>query len=72
MRPSSDLTHEELRAHSHNPMKYYKIKAMVLPDYSMGVEYALLNQIRTAIRETEVAAGRCIQRRQSVYTWGHH
>ena len=51
MRPSS-----ELRAHSHNPMKYYKIKAMVLPDYSMGVEYALLNQIRTAIRETEVAA----------------
>ena len=37
-------------------MKYYKIKAMVLPDYSMGVEYALLNQIRTAIRETEVAA----------------
>ena len=50
------LTHEELRAHSHNPMKYYKIKAMVLPDYSMGVEYALLNQIRTAIRETEVAA----------------
>ena len=50
------LTHEELRAHPHNPMKYYKIKAMVLPDYSMGVEYALLNQIRTAIRETEVAA----------------
>ena len=50
------LTHEELRAHSHNPMKYYKIKAMVLPDYTMGVEYALLNQIRTSIRETEVAA----------------
>lgn len=50
------LTHDELRAHSHNPMKYYKIKAMVLPDYSMGVEYALLNQVRTAIRETEVAA----------------
>lgn len=50
------LTHEELRAHSHNPMKYYKIKAMVLPDYSMGTEYALLNQLRTAIRETEVAA----------------
>ena len=25
------LTHEELRAHSHNPMKYYKVKQMVLP-----------------------------------------
>ena len=29
---------------------------MLLPDYSMGIEYALLNQIRSAVRETEVAA----------------
>ncbi|MDD6661669.1 MAG: ATP-binding protein [Lachnospiraceae bacterium] len=50
------LTHEELRAQSHNPMKYYKIKQMVLPDYTMGTEYAWLNRLRTAIRETEVAA----------------
>ena len=50
------LTHAELREHSHNPMKYYNIKQMVLPDYSMGLEYAILNQIRTQIRETEVAA----------------
>lgn len=50
------LNHEELREHSHNPMKYYKIRQMLLPDYSMGKEYALLNQLRTAIRETEVAA----------------
>ena len=50
------LTHEELRAQSHNPMKYYKIKQMVLPDYTMGTEYAWLNKLRTAIRETEVAA----------------
>lgn len=50
------LTHAELRAHSHNPMKYYNIKQMVLPDYSMGTEYAMLNQLRAAVRETEVAA----------------
>lgn len=50
------LTHAQLRERSHNPMKFYNIKQMMLPDYSMGVEYALLNQIRTAIRETEVAA----------------
>ena len=50
------LTHEQLRERSHNPMKFYKIKQMLLPDYSMGVEYAMLNQIRSAVRETEVAA----------------
>lgn len=50
------LTHEELRAQSHNPMKYYNIKQMVLPDYTMGTEYAWLNKLRTAIRETEVTA----------------
>lgn len=50
------LTHAQLRERSHNPMKFYSIKQMLLPDYSMGIEYALLNQIRTAIRETEVAA----------------
>lgn len=50
------LSHAELRDHSHNPMKYYKIKQMLLPDYTMGKQYAMLNQLRTAIRETEVAA----------------
>ena len=48
-------THDELRAHSHNPMKYYKVKQMVLPSYKLGKTYALLNQLRTAVRETEVA-----------------
>lgn len=56
METTIGLTHEELREHSHNPMKFYKIKAMVLPDYTMGTEYALLNQLRAQIRETEVAA----------------
>lgn len=50
------LNHGQLREHSHNPMKFYKIQQMVLPDYTMGKTYAQLNQIRTAIRETEVSA----------------
>ena len=50
------LTHQELRERSHNPQKFFGIKQMLLPDYSMGRDYALLNQIRSAIRETEVAA----------------
>lgn len=50
------LTHAQLREHSHHPMKYYNVKQMVLPSYSLGKAYALLNQLRTAVRETEVAA----------------
>ena len=50
------LNHKELREHSHNPQKFYNIKSMLLPDYSMGEVYALLNKIRTGIRETELAA----------------
>lgn len=50
------FTHAELRARSHDPMKYYHVQPMILPDHSMGLEYALLNQLRAAIRETEVAA----------------
>ena len=50
------FTHAELRERSHDPMKFFQIKQMVLPDYSLGREYALLNQVRTAVRETEVAA----------------
>ena len=50
------LTHQELRERSHNPQKFFGIKQMLLPDYTMGRDYALLNQLRAAIRETEVAA----------------
>lgn len=50
------LTHDELRERSHNPMKFYNIRQMLLPDYTMGRDYALLNQLRAAIREAEVAA----------------
>ncbi len=50
------LTHAELRERSHNPMKFFKVKQMVLPDYSLGLDYAQLNVLRTSIRETEVFA----------------
>lgn len=50
------FTHEEIRARSHDPQKYFGIKQMQLPEYGMGLSYALLNQIRAAVRETEVAA----------------
>lgn len=50
------LTHAELRERSHDPMKFYNIKQMILPHYSMGKVYALLNQMRTDVRETELAA----------------
>lgn len=50
------LSHEELRERSHNPMKFYNIEFMKLPDYSMGSTYAWLNKIRASIRETEIVA----------------
>lgn len=50
------LTHAELRERSHDPMRFYQVKQMVLPDHTMGKTYAILNHIRAAVRETEVAA----------------
>ena len=50
------LTHDELRERSHDPMKFYHVKQMQLPSYKMGRSYAMLNQIRSAVRETELAA----------------
>lgn len=50
------LTHKELRERSHDPMRFFHIEQMKLPDYSLGKTYAMLNQLRTQIRETEVAA----------------
>ncbi len=50
------LTSAELRARSHDPMKFYHVKYMRLPDYKMGLAYALINRLRAAVREAEVAA----------------
>ncbi len=50
------LNHAELRDRSHHPEKYYQIKQMLLPDYSMGTVYVKLNLLRTEIRVCEIAA----------------
>lgn len=50
------LTHSELHDRSHNPMKFFGIKQMIMPNYTMGTQYALLNRLRAAIREVEVVA----------------
>lgn len=50
------LTHAELRERSHDPMKFFNIKQMLMPEYGMGKHYVMLNQLRTQVRETEVAA----------------
>lgn len=50
------MSREEIHERSHNPMKYYNIKQLLLPEYGMGVEYAMINRIRTMVRELEVVA----------------
>lgn len=50
------LTHEELRAQSHDPERYYHVPPMKLPGYDMGTAYAGLNLLRTTVREAEVLA----------------
>lgn len=50
------LTAEQLRERSHAPWKFYRVQQLLLPDHTMGRDYALLNQLRAAIREAEVAA----------------
>lgn len=48
---------DELRAVSHNPLKYYG-SGHLMPDYRMGRTVAALNSLRTLARETELAAMR--------------
>ena len=55
------LTHAELRERSHDPMRFFHIQQMVLPDYTMGRAYAMLNRLRTQVRETEVAANQAFR-----------
>lgn len=50
------LTSAELRERSHDPQKFYHVKYMRLPDYKMGLPYALINQLRAKVREAEVSA----------------
>lgn len=50
------LTPEEIRNRSHNPQKYYNIKQMLLPNYTMGADYTKLNMLRAKVRELEIVA----------------
>ncbi|MEG1857156.1 MAG: ATP-binding protein [Pseudoflavonifractor sp.] len=50
------LTHAQLRERSHDPERFFGIRRMALPAYTMGREYALLNHLRTAVREAETVA----------------
>jgi ethanolamine utilization cobalamin adenosyltransferase len=49
------LSAEELKARSHNPLKYYGCKHILI-DYRMGPLCLRLNTLRTAVREAELAA----------------
>ena len=49
------LTEEELRSHSHFPQEYYG-QPHFMPQPSDGKTILLLNRIRCAVRETELAA----------------
>lgn len=52
------MSFEEIHERSHNPQKYYGIEQCKLADYKLGKAYALLNMIRSGMRETEVAAAK--------------
>lgn len=47
------LTPAELREQSHYPMKYFGVEPMTLPHRSMGLPYALLNELRAESRALE-------------------
>ncbi len=51
------LSLDELRQHSHTPQKFYA-QSHFQPDFSDGTVILLLNDLRAAIRETELACCR--------------
>lgn len=50
------LDEKQIRDISHNPMKYFDMKQMVLIEYSDGIVVAKLNLLRTLVREAEIEA----------------
>jgi len=50
------LSNAELREQSHDPEKYFGVKAMTLPHYGMGDGFAHLNLLRSQSRQAECAA----------------
>lgn len=57
------LTPEELRAQSHDPQTYFGVEWMKLPEGSMGVAYALVNELRAQARVAESHAVAAFQGR---------
>lgn len=66
------LTHAELREQSHDPKRFFGVKAMVLPDYTMGKDFALLNQLRTAVRRDRGGCGGGLPRWRQIYPGRYH
>lgn len=64
-RPICGLTTAELRAHSHNPQKYYD-QPHFMPDFSDSPMLLRLNRLRTMIRRTELAACRALPGREDI------
>ncbi len=62
------LDENQIRDISHNPMKYFKMKQMVLIEHTDGIIVARLNLLRTLVREAEIDAvkafrkGNCFER----------
>ena len=50
------LTESELRERVNDPLRYFRMEQVGIPDYTRGLEYAQLNQLYTRTREIEVSA----------------
>lgn len=50
------INEREIHERSHNPEKYYEFPGHVKPHYSMGIEAAQINLLRTEVREIEIIA----------------
>ncbi|QXM06519.1 cobalamin adenosyltransferase [Crassaminicella indica] len=47
---------DEIREKSHNPKKYLGVDHIFYPSYKEGECFIVLNELRTVVRETEIAA----------------
>ena len=56
---------EQLHTRSHNPAEYYGL-GHILPHHEMGRESAMINFLRTLVRETELSAVRCFGENDSL------
>jgi len=51
-----DLTPAAIREQVKDPMRYFKLEQIEAADYTLGLVYGQINQLRTLIREVEIAA----------------